>query len=194
MLLRVVCAYTSRRRIAAPRIASFAPLFRRRPVRKGPAGRRAVGFALIELLVVVLIVSTLLSISIPLYLSTVRNAAIRVVQSNLRMIAQAGQTYYVKSGHYPASIGDIVGPGKDIESISGPQGVTYSIDDSGGNGGGNGQGTPGNNDGQGNPGNPTGGASGLVIQATENGTDVFGSSGTADTATYSLADNSYSGL
>jgi type II secretory pathway pseudopilin PulG len=151
-----------------------------------------VGFALIELLVVVLIISTLLSISIPLYLSTVRHAAARVVQSNLRMIAQAGQTYYVRYGHYPSSISDLVGPGKDVESVSGPQGVTYDIDGSG-TAGGSGQGTPGNDDGPGNPDNPVG-PSGLVIRATENGTDVFGSSGTTDTATYALSDNTYSGL
>jgi type II secretory pathway pseudopilin PulG len=167
----------------------------------------------------VLIIGVLLGIALPVYQSSVRNASATVVRANLNMIARVSTAYFMKNGQYPSAIGDIVGPGKDIEGLAGPRGVTYDVgmvDSSGGSGGssgnssgngnGKGQGTgaPGNGKGQGgNKGNKGGSGSGsgstttsttFTVTATENGTDAFGSSATDDTATMTLPDGQFSGL
>jgi prepilin-type N-terminal cleavage/methylation domain-containing protein len=140
------------------------------PSRPRSVVERSSAFTLIELLVVTLIIGTLLGIAIPLYLSTVRNASVQAVKANLRMIGQAGQVYFVRDHHYPSSIDEIVGPGRDIETVGGPRGVTYDIDASS------------------SPNGP------FVVKAVEHGQDVFGSSGTGDTATFTLSSNMYTGL
>ena len=91
-----------------------------RPIRRASASCTRHGFTLIEILVVTLIIGTLMGIAIPLYLSSVRHASAQAIKANLRMIGQAGQVYYVKNGRYPSSLGDIVGPGRDIENVAGP--------------------------------------------------------------------------
>jgi prepilin-type N-terminal cleavage/methylation domain-containing protein len=91
------------------------------------------GFTLIELLVVVLIIGVLLAIAIPLYLSSVRNSSTVATKANLREIGLASQSYYVKEGKYPTSLGQITGsapfdiPPAFTSGTLGPRDVTYQI-------------------------------------------------------------------
>jgi len=134
-------------------------------------------FTLIELLVVVLIIGVLLAIAIPLYLSSVKNAAIGATKANMRMVAMAGQALYVKdpTKGYTNKIGDLSGAGLDLPpafagDTQGPKGVKYSC-------------APGAD--------PTH----FIVTATEGGQDVFGDPAkTDDTATFDLATNIYSGI
>jgi len=133
------------------------------------------GFTLIELLVVVLIIGVLLAIAIPLYLSSVKNAATITVKANLRVIGLAGRAFYVKTNDYPTQMSDIAGPGKDLfealvtgTDTQGPQGVKYTV---------HGKGTL---------------ADPFLATATEDGThDVFGSSSAADHIDFDLEKNAY---
>jgi len=126
------------------------------------------GFTLIELLVVVLIIGVLLAIAIPLYLSSVKTSSINATKANMRTIGNAAQAYYVKNSTYPTAIGNVVGSGLDIENISGPRGVTYSI---------------------------TSGAAGpVVVTATEGATDAFGTSATGEAGTFNLTTGIFTGL
>ena len=67
-------------------------------------GRRSgeAGFALIELMVVVLIIAILIAIAIPTFLGARSRAQDRVAQSNLRNALTAEKTYYVDNQAYTA--------------------------------------------------------------------------------------------
>ncbi len=55
------------------------------------------GFTLIELLVVTLILSILMAVAIPLYLSSVADARTKTCQANMQTIANAVQAAHVKN-------------------------------------------------------------------------------------------------
>ena len=126
---------------------------------------RRAAFTLIELLVVVLILGILLAVAIPLYLSSVKNAAKKTVQANLKTIGQAAQAYKVKNGSYPTEIATVAGgQDKDLQNIpTGPRNVTYTL-------------------------------AGSVAKATEGGEDVFGDADTNDVATFDVSTGTYTGL
>ena len=60
--------------------------------------RRQRGFTLVELLVVILIISVLMSVALPLYLSVLLQARQRVCRSNLQTIANTVVAARVKNG------------------------------------------------------------------------------------------------
>ena len=62
------------------------------------ARRPVSGFTLIELLVVTLILSILMAVAIPLYLSSVADARTKTCQANMQTIANAVQAAHIKSG------------------------------------------------------------------------------------------------
>jgi type IV pilus assembly protein PilA len=81
------------------------------------ASREETGFAVIELMVVVLIISILVAIAIPTLNGARRSAQDRQAQSNLRSGLVAQKTYYVSTQDYaddgvPAGLADL----RDIES------------------------------------------------------------------------------
>ena len=126
--------------------------------------RHATAFTLIELLVVILILGILIAVAIPLYLSSVRNAGDRVTRANLKTIAQAAQSFRVRTGAYPNALADLNGAQGDLEqpiTNFGPDDVDYTA-------------------GAGND------ATTFSVVATEQGVDRFGTTGTADTITYDL--------
>jgi type IV pilus assembly protein PilA len=138
-----------------------------RSFNKARRGRRA-GFTLIELLVVVLILGILLAVAIPLYLSSVRNSGTRTVQANIRTLANAAQAYRVRTGVYPATMGQsgFIGAGLDLTSTpSGPGTTSYTL-----------TGTA-NTD--------------AVITASEGSTDTFGTSTTGESITYQLSSGAF---
>ena len=124
------------------------------------------GFTLIEMLVVILILGILIAVAIPLYLNAVRNAGTRTVQTNIKTIAQAAQSYRVKHGAYPVSDAALQSEGNLEQPLAniGPGGVAYTIGPNA--------------------------SSEFEITATET-TDVFGDSDVDNTLIYNLTTGSW---
>ena len=92
--------------------------------------RRA--FTLVELLVVMLIVSILMAIAVPMYLSTVTDSQIKTARANMQTIASAVQAYRVRWQVYPSSLAALSGDLGNT-AINGPAGRTaYSFSTTGG--------------------------------------------------------------
>jgi len=74
------------------------------------------GFTLLELLVVVAIVTTLLTIAVPRYLGAVDRARDAVLRENLSSLRDAIDKYYSDQGRYPDKLEDLVG-GRYLRNI-----------------------------------------------------------------------------
>jgi len=70
--------------------------------------RRSTGFTLVELMVVMAIIATLLSLAVPRYSGSVDKAKESVLRENLASMRNALDKYYADSGLYPATLGDLV--------------------------------------------------------------------------------------
>lgn len=66
------------------------------------------GFTLVELLVVLAIIATLLSLAAPRYTGSVDKAKESVLKENLATLRSAIDKYYSDAGKYPASLSDLV--------------------------------------------------------------------------------------
>src|SRR5258708_29693181 len=66
------------------------------------------GFTLLELLVVLAIVATLLTLSLPRYAQSVDVARERVLAENLRITRDALDKFYADTGRYPESLDELV--------------------------------------------------------------------------------------
>ena len=66
-------------------------------------GRQA-GFALIELLAVVVIIGLLVSIAIPSYSKAIKRAEEAVLKEDLYILRNTINQYYADKGHYPESL------------------------------------------------------------------------------------------
>jgi type IV pilus assembly protein PilA len=100
------------------------------------------GFTLIELLVVVLILSILMAVALPLYLSAVADSQKKVCRANMQTISNVVQAAYVRQSPNPgtysaffSTLGTTVPPNlSDLSSIPVcPNAGTYTI--AAGNGG-----------------------------------------------------------
>jgi type IV pilus assembly protein PilA len=71
--------------------------------------RHARGFTLVELLVVTLILSILMAVALPLYLSAVKDSRIKTNRANMQTIANAVQAAFVKTpqADYSGFAGDV---------------------------------------------------------------------------------------
>lgn len=69
---------------------------------------RASGFTLIELLVVLAIVATLLALVAPHYLGSVDRAREQVLKENLATLRSTIDKFHADTGHYPASLHELV--------------------------------------------------------------------------------------
>ena len=71
-------------------------------------GRHDSGFTLIELIVVLAIIATLISIALPRYQGSVENAKIIALKGNLRVLRDSIDRYHDDKGRYPALLQDLV--------------------------------------------------------------------------------------
>jgi prepilin-type N-terminal cleavage/methylation domain-containing protein len=103
-----------------------------------PFGGKKRGFTLIELLVVVLILSILMAVALPLYLSAVADSQKKVCRANLQTIANATQAARVRYDEpdYSALIAAnspviIITGANSLDALSSvptcPNGGTYSL-------------------------------------------------------------------
>jgi type IV pilus assembly protein PilA len=68
---------------------------------------------LVEVLIVLLVLSVLVGIAVPIYMSTQSTATLRACQANLRTIDGAITTYHAREpeASYPDAVGDLVSSG-----------------------------------------------------------------------------------
>lgn len=66
------------------------------------------GFTLVELLVVLAIIGTLLSLSAPRYFRSMEKAKEAVLKENLATLRSIVDKYYSDNGRYPSSLNDLV--------------------------------------------------------------------------------------
>ncbi len=90
------------------------------------------GFTLIELLVVVLILSVLMAVAAPLYLSAVADSQRKTCRANMQTIANAVQAARVKTAaaNYSAFIGSAINSTNEPDLLTTPvcpSGGAYSI-------------------------------------------------------------------
>ena len=72
------------------------------------SNRRAAGFTLVELMVVLAVVALLISIVVPDYVGRVRRAEEAVLKENLMLVRDALDKHYADVGKYPASLDELV--------------------------------------------------------------------------------------
>ena len=71
--------------------------------------RKPAGFTLIELIVVMLIISMLVTLAIPKYFGSVQKSKDAVLRENLVLMRDALDKYYGDNGKYPDKLDDLVG-------------------------------------------------------------------------------------
>jgi len=90
------------------------------------------GFSLIELLVVILILTLLMAVALPLYLSSITNSAKTACRANMQSIANAADAWKVRTRAADYSTMTLSSLTTDLGSIpSCPQSGTYSLTFSG---------------------------------------------------------------
>lgn len=67
------------------------------------------GFTLIEMLVVMAVIATLLTIAVPRYFNSVERSREAVLRQNLAVTRDALDKYYGDNGRYPDSLEELVG-------------------------------------------------------------------------------------
>src|SRR5258707_8088106 len=72
------------------------------------SSRRSIGFTLVELLVVMAIIATLLTLAVPRYFGSVEKSKEAVLKQNLATVRDSLDKYYADTGRYPDSLDDLV--------------------------------------------------------------------------------------
>lgn len=70
--------------------------------------RRIYGFTLIELIVVMLIISLLMTLAVPRYFNSVQKSKDAVLRENLLLMRDSLDKYYGDKGRYPDALEDLV--------------------------------------------------------------------------------------
>lgn len=68
--------------------------------------RRSKGFTLVELLVVVIILETIMSVALPSYITSVYNSRMGIANANARALATAIQGKAITAGSYDSTLAD----------------------------------------------------------------------------------------
>jgi len=74
------------------------------PLTRGSREKRAGGFTLIELIIVMAIIATLLTIAVPRYYASLDRSKEAVLKENLYQMRDAIGKYYADKGKYPATL------------------------------------------------------------------------------------------
>jgi general secretion pathway protein G len=94
------------------RASAMAVAMRSRVAPRPRSGRgegvRALGFTLIELMVVMVLIALLLTIAVPRYFSTIDTGKASVQRQNISAIRDAIDKYYGDLGKYPETLQDLV--------------------------------------------------------------------------------------
>ena len=75
-------------------------------MKKKQSRRRSKGFTLVELLVVVLILETIMSVALPSYISSVYQSRMNTANANARALATAAQGKAILAGSYDTVLSD----------------------------------------------------------------------------------------
>jgi general secretion pathway protein G len=70
--------------------------------------KKAFGFTLIELMVVLTVIALLLSVVVPDYIGRMKRAEEAVLQENLTVMRDALDKHYADAGRYPANLEELV--------------------------------------------------------------------------------------
>ena len=70
--------------------------------------KKRLGFTLIELMVVLAVIALLLSVVVPDYMGRMRRAEETVLHQNLALMRDSLDKHYADTGHYPASLEELV--------------------------------------------------------------------------------------
>lgn len=70
--------------------------------------KRQPGFTLIEMLVVMAVIASLLTIALPRYLGSLDMARERALRDNLKVLRVTLDRFYADKGHFPAALADLV--------------------------------------------------------------------------------------
>ena len=70
--------------------------------------KRAIGFTLVELMVVLTVIGLLLAVVVPDYVGRVKRAEEAVLQENLTLMREALDKHYADAGRYPEKLQDLV--------------------------------------------------------------------------------------
>lgn len=79
------------------------------------------GFTLIELLTVILIIGILAVIALPKFVRTREKAYVAVMESDLRNLATAQETYFVRSSSYTVVLGNLRYYGSERVTVDIPE-------------------------------------------------------------------------
>jgi general secretion pathway protein G len=80
----------------------------RPPCSSPESGRFACGFTLVELLVVMAIIATLLTIALPRYFGSVEKSKEVTLRQSLNVMRDAIDKFYADNGRYPEKLEDLV--------------------------------------------------------------------------------------
>jgi general secretion pathway protein G len=70
--------------------------------------KKALGFTLVELMVVLTVIGLLLSVVVPDYMGRVHRAEEAVLQENLNLMREALDKHYADAGRYPKTLDELV--------------------------------------------------------------------------------------
>ena len=88
-------------------------------VRPKSTSRRATGFTLVELLVVLIVLAVLAAIVLPKFVGSSTRAREARMKADLRLIRTAIDRFYIDTGAYPAKLADLAetkAPAKGLDS------------------------------------------------------------------------------
>ena len=79
------------------------------PAKCRPRNRGAIGFTLVELLIVVIVLAVLAAIAVPRFMDSGQRAKEASLRANLKAVRNAVLNFNTDTGYYPAALADLTG-------------------------------------------------------------------------------------